>query len=107
MNFLLILFLIVLPTLDVFNQGPERLQASVQPQVAPVKAQIDCSGLLSQREFGQIDGHRIMVNGQYAVGQFIGKSFVPVLYFNTLDEATSCAPDMEVAKWHNGTWVHP
>jgi hypothetical protein len=96
MDWVLIFFMVVFPSLSVFNQKSE-----------PPKLQIDCSGLISQREFGTIDGHRIMINGEYAVGQFIGKSFVPVLHFNTLNEATSCAPNMEVAKWQNGTWVRP
>lgn len=74
--------------------------------VETVKKPIDCSGLLSQREFGQINGRRIIENGEYAAGQFLGRSFVPIIYFNTFDEATSCAQGMEIAKWNGRTWVH-
>src|SRR5512136_823515 len=82
------------------------LFAPTQAVEPPKPVQPDCSGLLSQREFGQIGSRHVMQNGDYAAGEMVGRSFMPLLYFNTREDARACAQGLTIARWQNGNW-HP
>jgi hypothetical protein len=85
MNWFVFFLVVVLSNFNTFTKAFEsKPEVKAETKETEFK-DVDCSGLLTQREFGQADGRSFMRNGEYAAGQHVGRNFVPVIYFNTLN----------------------
>ena len=100
------------PHLQVLELEQVGVKAAPPPAVELVIVQDsgpepDCSGLLEQREVGKVGKSSIQSNGKFAAGDMAGDAFIPLLYFNTKEQAMACAQGLRIREFRKGRWVTP